>query len=102
MKTTALQKKFNHATQIIVMCKDLFELVDGPRKKKNTPVRKNTPVKAPAPPPPPPPPPMKLNKKPPSPKKAAVVNARASLINALKSDPKFIKMKQKLNQNAKK
>ena len=99
MTQAALKKKFNHATQIIVMCKDLFELVDGPRKK-------NSPVKAPVPPPPKfnkkPPSPPKFNKKPPSPKKAAVVNARASLMNALKSDPKFLKMKQKLNQNAKK
>lgn len=96
MKTTALQKKFNHATQIIVMCKDLFKIVE-PSKKKNTPPR--SPPRAP---PPPPPPPMKLNKKPSTPKKVAVVNARASLMNALRADPKFLKMKQKLNQNAKK
>ena len=95
MTQAALKKKFNHATQIIVMCKDLFDLVGKPPTiKRKTP----SPPRAP-PPPPPPPKPLKLNK---SPKKAAVINARSSLMNALKADPKFLKMKQKLNQNGKK
>ena len=88
-----INRRAKQTKGMILMCKSIMSALGGnaaPSKKVNTPFMtpRTSPVRPKAtapPPPPPPPPPMKK------------MNAKASFLNALKKDPKFLKAKKNLN-----
>ena len=88
-----ISRRAKQTKGMILMCKSVLGVLNNrPRvastKKVNTPFMtpQASPVK-PKPPPPPPPPPPSMKK----------MNAKASMLNALKKDPKFLKAKKNLN-----
>lgn len=88
-----ISRRAKQTKGMILMCKSIMSALGGnatPPKKVNTPFMtpQASPVKPkPKAPPPPPPPPPSMKK----------MNAKASMLNALKKDPKFLKAKKNLN-----
>lgn len=92
-----ISKRAKQTKGMILMCKSIMSVLNTTPRKANTAPRKvNTPFMTPPtsppkmkmmmkPPPPPPPPPMKK------------MNIKASMLNALTKDPKFLKAKKNLN-----
>ena len=87
-----ISRRAKQTKGMILMCKSIMSALGGnaaPLKKVNTPFMtpQSSPVRPKPKPPPPPPPPPSMKK----------MNAKASMLNALKKDPRFLKAKKNLN-----